>query len=73
MTKASKPKTRREQVPDIDFSGGVRGKYAKRYARVTTQQADELDRRLAEHDSNPAEGAMWDEIRDRLGKKMTGC
>jgi hypothetical protein len=35
MKKAGKPKTRREKVPDIDFSGGVRGKYAKRYARGT--------------------------------------
>ena len=35
MKKASKPKAQREKVPDIDFTGGVRGKYAKRYARGT--------------------------------------
>jgi hypothetical protein len=35
MKKASKPKRTEGKVPDIDFSGGVRGKYAKRYAEGT--------------------------------------
>ena len=34
MKKASKKKTR-QSVPDIDFSGGVRGKYAARFAEGT--------------------------------------
>ena len=34
MKKASKSK-KREPVPDIDFSGGVRGKYAARFAEGT--------------------------------------
>ena len=33
---------------------------------VTAKQAEELDRRLAAHESNPGEGATWEEIRDRL-------
>ncbi len=33
---------------------------------VTAKQAEELDRRLAAHESNPEEGATWEEIRDRL-------
>jgi hypothetical protein len=32
--KSAKP-TRTAKVPDIDFSGGVRGKYAARYAEST--------------------------------------
>lgn len=34
MKKASKKKTR-QSVPDIDFSGGVRGKYAARFSEGT--------------------------------------
>ena len=32
MKKASKVETSRATVPDIDFSNGVRGRYAARYA-----------------------------------------
>jgi len=36
MKKARKPSQRKKSaVPDIDFSGGVRGKYAARYAEGT--------------------------------------
>lgn len=35
---------------------------------VTAKQAEELDRRLAEHESNPGEGVAWEEIRNRLRK-----
>ena len=35
---------------------------------LTAKQAEELDRRLAAHESNPREGAPWEEIRDRLRK-----
>jgi putative addiction module component (TIGR02574 family) len=35
---------------------------------VTAKQAEELDRRLAAHESNPGEGVIWEEIRDRLRK-----
>lgn len=35
---------------------------------VTAKQAEELDRRLAAHESNPGEGLTWEEIRDRLRK-----
>ena len=35
---------------------------------VTAAQAEELDRRLAAHESNPGEGATWEEIHDRLRK-----
>ena len=35
---------------------------------VTAKQAEELDRRLAAHESNPGEGLAWEEIRDRLRK-----
>ena len=35
MKKARKQKSKRNAVPDIDFSGGVRGKYAARYAEGT--------------------------------------
>jgi hypothetical protein len=35
MKKAGKEKTARQRVPDIDFSGGVRGKYAAQYAEGT--------------------------------------
>jgi putative addiction module component (TIGR02574 family) len=33
---------------------------------VTARQAEELDRRLALHESNPEEGDTWEEARDRL-------
>ena len=32
------------------------------------QQAEELDRRLADHDANPTAGTSWDEVRDRMQK-----
>ena len=35
---------------------------------VTAKQAEELDRLLAAHESNPGEGETWEEIRDRLRK-----
>ncbi len=35
MKKARKAHAKRQAVPDIDFSGGVRGKYAARYAEGT--------------------------------------
>lgn len=35
---------------------------------LTDHQAEELDRRLAAHESNPAEGVSWPELRDRLQK-----
>jgi len=35
---------------------------------VTAKQAEELDRRLAAHESNPEEGVPWEEIRNRLRK-----
>lgn len=35
---------------------------------VTAKQAEELDRRLAAHESNPGEGVAWEEIRARLRK-----
>jgi hypothetical protein len=35
MKKPSKKAPKREVVPDIDFSGGVRGKYAARFAEGT--------------------------------------
>ena len=35
MKKASRPKRKRSEVPDIDFTGGIRGKYAARYAEGT--------------------------------------
>ncbi|HVT42965.1 MAG TPA: addiction module protein [Thermoanaerobaculia bacterium] len=35
---------------------------------VTAKQAEELDLRLAAHESNPEEGVTWEEIRDRLRK-----
>ena len=35
---------------------------------VTAKQAEELDRRLAAHESNPGAGVAWEEIRDRLRK-----
>lgn len=35
MKKARKVQSKRRAVPDIDFSGGVRGEYAARYAEST--------------------------------------
>jgi putative addiction module component (TIGR02574 family) len=35
---------------------------------LTDQQAEELDRRLAAHESDPGEGVSWSELRDRLQK-----
>jgi len=35
MKKARKPHRKKQVVPDIDFSGGVRGKYAARFAEGT--------------------------------------
>lgn len=35
MAKNDKKTTTSSEVPDIDFSGGVRGKYAARYAAGT--------------------------------------
>ena len=35
MKKARKPRGRKKTVPDIDFSGGVRGKYAAAFAEGT--------------------------------------
>jgi len=35
MKKARKVQSTRRPVPDLDFSGGVRGKYAARYAEGT--------------------------------------
>lgn len=33
MKKASRPKADEDMLPEYDFSGGVRGKYAKRFPR----------------------------------------
>ena len=35
---------------------------------LTTRQAEELDRRLSDHEANPGEGASWEVVRDRLRK-----
>jgi putative addiction module component (TIGR02574 family) len=35
---------------------------------VTDMQAEELDRRLADHEANPGEGVSWQVLRDRLQK-----
>jgi hypothetical protein len=35
MKNPSRPKRKRHEVPDIDFTGGIRGKYAARYAEGT--------------------------------------
>ncbi len=35
MKKAAKPKRKPDILPEYDFSQGVRGKYAKRYAEGT--------------------------------------
>ena len=35
---------------------------------LTDQQAEELARRLADHERNPSEGVSWPELRDRLQK-----
>jgi len=35
MKKARKPQPKKSPIPDIDFSGGVRGKYAARFAEGT--------------------------------------
>jgi putative addiction module component (TIGR02574 family) len=35
---------------------------------LTSQQAEELDRRLADHEANPTAGTLWDEVRDRMQK-----
>jgi len=35
---------------------------------LTDKQAEELDRRLADHEANPAAGTSWQEVRDRLQK-----
>jgi hypothetical protein len=35
MIRKSDPPKSEQQVPDYDFSGGVRGKYAARYAEGT--------------------------------------
>jgi putative addiction module component (TIGR02574 family) len=35
---------------------------------LTDEQAEELDRRLADHEGNPSEGVSWPELRDRLQK-----
>lgn len=35
---------------------------------LTDQQAEELDRRLADHKNNPDEGSSWPDLRDRLQK-----
>lgn len=35
MKKATNNRGRRAEAPDIDFSGGVRGKYAARFAEGT--------------------------------------
>jgi putative addiction module component, TIGR02574 family len=33
---------------------------------LTERQAEELDRRLAEHEANPGESISWQKLRDRL-------
>jgi len=35
MKKARKPQRKKQAVPDIDFSDGIRGKYAARFAEGT--------------------------------------
>src|SRR5438874_303227 len=35
MKKVRKPQRKKQQLPDIDFAGGVRGKYAARFAEGT--------------------------------------
>ena len=36
---------------------------------LTEAQKEELDRRLAEYEANPAEGAPWAEVRARILKR----
>jgi putative addiction module component (TIGR02574 family) len=33
---------------------------------LTQAQIEELDRRLADYEKNPEEGAAWEEVRDRV-------
>jgi putative addiction module component (TIGR02574 family) len=35
---------------------------------LSDQQAEELDRRLADHGASPAAATSWDEVRDRMQK-----
>jgi hypothetical protein len=51
MKKANRTKKKRNTVPDIDFSGGVRGEYAARYAEGTNLVALSPD--VAADDTEP--------------------
>jgi hypothetical protein len=66
----SKPKPE-EMLPEYDFSGGVRGKYASRFAKDTIMVV--LDPDVAEvfpdpNSANKALRALGDIIRDRTRK-----
>jgi putative addiction module component (TIGR02574 family) len=37
---------------------------------LTAAQEEELDRRIAAYEQNPAEGLPWDEFKQTLGKKQ---
>ena len=71
MRKArSRPETE-EMLPEYDFSGGVRGKYASRFAKDTIMVV--LDPDVAEvfpdpNSVNKALRALGDIIRDRTRK-----
>ena len=58
---SNKDKLRDEYLEDL-IKSGIRGKYA----RFTEWQKQELDRRLAEFEANPEEGATLEEVFARI-------
>jgi hypothetical protein len=56
-----------EMLPEYDFSKGVRGKYAGRYAAACgAEQLAELDQRLDDLEANPQDSVPWEKVRARI-------
>ena len=56
-----------EMLPEYDFSKGVRGKYAGRYAAACgAEQLAELDQRLDDLEAKPQDSLPWEKVRARI-------
>jgi hypothetical protein len=58
-------------LPEYDFSKGVRGKYAGRYAAARdTEQRAELDQRLDDMEANPHDSLPWERVRAKIMSEL---
>jgi hypothetical protein len=62
-----------EERPEYDFSGGTRGKYAKRYARGTNVVVLEPDVAAAFPTAEAVNAALRDHMREQGKRRRSGA